>query len=126
MGPVTSKGHLRGAEGGGRNRGSALSSRPVSRFDLRRLGAALAVLLAAAAWMGAGRARAFGPSGTITTVAGTGSGAYSGDGGQATSAALDFTLGVAVDSSGDLFIADAMNNRIRKVSPAGVITTVVG
>src|SRR5438105_7532343 len=104
MGPVTSNRHLRGAEGRGRHRGSALSSRRASRFDIRRLGAALAVLLAAAGWLGAGGARAFGPGGTITTVAGTGSGAYSGDGGQATSAALDFTLGVAVDSSGDLFI----------------------
>src|SRR5437016_4530659 len=127
MGPVASKRHSRWADGLSRYRGSVLASRPVRRLGLdgRRLGAAVAAVLAAAACVGAA-ARASGPGATITTVAGTGTGAYSGDGGRATSAALNFTLGVAVDSSGDLFIADAMNNRIRKVDPAGVITTVVG
>jgi sugar lactone lactonase YvrE len=70
-----------------------------------------------------------GATGVITTVAGDGSGisGYSGDDGQATAAKLDHPEGVAVDSSGDLFIADMYNNAIREVNLAtGVITTVAG
>ena len=65
-------------------------------------------------------------NGTITTVAGNGVSGYSGDGGSATSAQFSSPLGVAVDSAGDLYIADAGNNRIRMVNPAGVIDTVAG
>jgi sugar lactone lactonase YvrE len=65
-------------------------------------------------------------SGIITTVAGNGSFGFSGDGGQATSAQLNYPFGVAVDSAGNIFIADADNHRIRKVSSLGVITTVAG
>ena len=67
-------------------------------------------------------------SGTITTFAGSntlGAG-YSGDGGSATSAQLNLPLGVAVDSAGNVYIADTKNNRIRKVTPSGTITTAVG
>lgn len=64
-------------------------------------------------------------SGVITTVAGNGSAGYSGDNGQATSAQLNQPQGVAVDSAGNLYIADFDNNRIRKVVN-GVITTVAG
>jgi sugar lactone lactonase YvrE len=64
--------------------------------------------------------------GTITTVAGQGARGFSGDGGPATSAALNNVTGVAVDASGNLFIADTGNNRIRQVSPSGIITTVAG
>ena len=65
--------------------------------------------------------------GRITTVAGTGEAGYNGDDKPATSASLNHPLGVAVDSSGDLFIADAFNNRIRRVdSTSGRITTVAG
>jgi hypothetical protein len=67
--------------------------------------------------------------GTITTVAGTCgrySGGYSGDGGPATAARLNLPHGVAVDAAGSLYIADTDNNRIRKVSLDGVITTVAG
>jgi uncharacterized repeat protein (TIGR01451 family) len=63
--------------------------------------------------------------GTIATVAGNGTFGYSGDGGSATKAQLSLPWGVAVDSSGNLYIADVDNNRIRMVS-SGVITTVVG
>ena len=63
--------------------------------------------------------------GTITTVAGNGAYAFSGDGGPATSASLNQPFGVAVDSAGNLYIADSDNNRIRKVS-GGTITTVAG
>jgi sugar lactone lactonase YvrE len=66
------------------------------------------------------------PDGTVTTVAGTGKGGYNGDGVAATQAQLFGPSGVAVDSNGNLFIADRVNYRIRKVSATGVITTVAG
>jgi trimeric autotransporter adhesin len=65
--------------------------------------------------------------GTITTVAGNGQMGFSGDGGPATSAELNNPGGVAVDSQGNLFIADTGNNRIRMVSAStGFITTIAG
>ena len=65
-------------------------------------------------------------AGTITTVAGTGEEGYSGDGGPAVEASLDFPNGVAVDGSGNLYIADSFNSRIRRVDTAGTITTIAG
>src|SRR5262249_28182852 len=65
-------------------------------------------------------------AGLITTVAGIGAAGFSGDAGAAVSAQLSGARDVAVDASGDLFIADTGNNRIRKVTPDGVITTVAG
>ncbi len=66
-------------------------------------------------------------NGVITTVAGNGNSGYSGNGGPATSAELNDPTGVAVDSAGDLFIADSGNNVIREVNHVtGVITTVAG
>jgi hypothetical protein len=65
-------------------------------------------------------------NGIITTVAGNGSRGYSGDGGTATNANLAIPTGVAVDTYGNLFIADQGNNRIREVSTNGLITTVAG
>jgi hypothetical protein len=66
-------------------------------------------------------------SGIITTVAGTGTPGLSGDGGAATSASLNYPYGVAVDATGNLFIADTYNNRIRSVAAAtGIINTAVG
>jgi sugar lactone lactonase YvrE len=73
-----------------------------------------------------GRIRRVNTTGTITTVAGNGTTDYSGDGGPATSASLSFPQGVAVDSAGNLFIADSWNNRIRLVDTAGMITSVAG
>ena len=64
-------------------------------------------------------------SGMLTLAAGNGTPGYSGDNGPATSAQLNYPQAVAVDASGNLYIADTNNNRIRKVS-AGVITTVAG
>jgi sugar lactone lactonase YvrE len=64
--------------------------------------------------------------GVITTVAGAGAQGFGGDGGQAISALLSNPGGVAVDSAGNLYIADTLNHRIRKVSSTGVITTVGG
>ncbi|MBI4474083.1 MAG: IPT/TIG domain-containing protein, partial [Acidobacteria bacterium] len=67
------------------------------------------------------------PSGTITTVAGTGTPGFSGDSGPATSAQIGtFVRGLAVDASGNLYIADQSNHRIRKVDVNGTITTVAG
>jgi pimeloyl-ACP methyl ester carboxylesterase len=56
-------------------------------------------------------------TGKISTVAGDGTSGYSGDGGAATSAELDYPYGVAVDSAGDIYIADTINERIRAVGP---------
>src|ERR1017187_406178 len=75
---------------------------------------------------GNNRIRKVSPSGTIITVAGDGSNGYSGDGGPATSAQLSGPAGVAVDGSGNLYIADSYNQRIRKVSPSGIISTLAG
>ncbi|MEJ5370332.1 MAG: hypothetical protein WHT08_18640, partial [Bryobacteraceae bacterium] len=72
------------------------------------------------------RIRKVTPSGTITTVAGNGNAGFSGDGGPATEAQLSYVRGVAVDSAGNLYIADYANHRIRKVNPGGTITTVAG
>lgn len=64
--------------------------------------------------------------GDIATVAGTGTAGYSGDGGVATSAELNGPAAIAVDASGNLYIADTFNQVIRKVVPSGIITTVAG
>jgi sugar lactone lactonase YvrE len=64
-------------------------------------------------------------NGIITTIAGNGTGGYSGDNGPAVGAQLSFPSGVAVDTSGNLYIADNYSNCIRKVSN-GLITTVAG
>jgi trimeric autotransporter adhesin len=72
------------------------------------------------------RIRKVTPQGMISTYAGTGASGYSGDGGQAASAALNLPRGVAVDAAGNLFIADTGNNCIRKVTPGGLIATVAG
>jgi hypothetical protein len=72
------------------------------------------------------RIREVGTSGIITTVAGNGKQGYSGNGGLATNAEFDYTSGVAVDISGNLFIADGDNDRIRTVGTNGIVTTVAG
>jgi hypothetical protein len=66
-------------------------------------------------------------SGIISTVDGSGTSGYSGDGGPATSAALDGPFAVAVDNAGNVYIADELNNRIRMVTAStGIISTVAG
>jgi sugar lactone lactonase YvrE len=66
-------------------------------------------------------------SGIITTVAGIGgSNGFSGDGGQATSAKLNYPTDVCIDASGNLYIADRDNHAIRKVSASGIISTIGG
>jgi sugar lactone lactonase YvrE len=72
------------------------------------------------------RIRKLDVNGIITTVAGNGTAGFSGDGGSAVSASVNFPFSVAVDGSGNLFIADTRNNRIRRVSRDGIISTVAG
>ena len=75
---------------------------------------------------GNNRIRRVGPTGIITTVAGNGSAGYTGDGGPAQTAALDEPLAVTAATDGTLYIADSGNSVVRKVSTAGVITTIAG
>ena len=63
---------------------------------------------------------------TVSTIAGNGNYSRSGDGGVATSAQLFAPLGVALDSAGNLYISDTNNNQIRKVTAAGIISTIAG
>jgi uncharacterized repeat protein (TIGR03803 family) len=65
-------------------------------------------------------------AGTISTVAGNGTPGFSGDSGKATSAELNYPGAVALDSEGNLYIADWGNNRIRKVTTAGIISSIAG
>ena len=66
-------------------------------------------------------------TGIITTIAGTGSGGYSGDNGPASSATLNYPHGVSTDSSGNVYVADTYNQRVRKVTAStDIITTIAG
>lgn len=74
----------------------------------------------------ANRVRVITPSGDIETLAGTGTAGFSGDGGPAATAQLDYPTGVAVQPDGTVLIADDANYRVRSVAPDGIITTVAG
>lgn len=65
-------------------------------------------------------------AGTITTIAGRGTRGFSGDGGAATQAQFYSPSGIAIDASGIIYVADKINNRVRKIDAAGVITTIAG
>jgi len=65
-------------------------------------------------------------TGIITTVAGTTTSGFSGDGGPATSAQLNYPSGLYIDEAGNLFIGDQNNHRVRKVNAAGIISTYAG
>jgi uncharacterized protein (TIGR03437 family) len=64
--------------------------------------------------------------GVIVTIAGIGAAGFSGDGALATAASLSSPRGVAADSDGNVFIADTGNNRIRQITPDGIIHTIAG
>ncbi len=66
------------------------------------------------------------PSGVITTIAGTGTAGYSGDGFAATNATLNRNSGIVFDGAGNLYVADWHNSAVRKISTSGIITTVAG
>jgi len=66
------------------------------------------------------------PDGRLTAIAGRGVFGYGGDGGPATEATLEHNLDIATDRAGNLYIADEKNNRVRRVGPDGIITTVAG
>jgi sugar lactone lactonase YvrE len=72
------------------------------------------------------RIRMVSTEGIITTFAGNGTAGFSGDGGPANQAMLNYPQGIAFDTKGDLIIADRGNNRLRMVSPNGIITTIAG
>ncbi|MDE0265148.1 MAG: hypothetical protein OXJ37_22290 [Bryobacterales bacterium] len=72
------------------------------------------------------RVRKIDVAGTITTIAGTGERGYSGDGGPATKAQVDSPRSIAVDSVGNVYVADQNNHRVRRIDTSGVITTYVG
>jgi sugar lactone lactonase YvrE len=72
------------------------------------------------------RIRRVDSSGIITTVAGNGTNAYAGDGGAATNGSLNYVSGLALDTAGNLYVADSNNNRVRKVDSSGFITTIAG
>ncbi|MFE7842180.1 RICIN domain-containing protein [Streptomyces sp. NPDC057474] len=72
------------------------------------------------------RVRKIATDGTISTFAGTGTAGSSGDGALATAAELDRPYGVAVDSTGTVYIADHNNHRIRKITPDGNIRNFAG
>ncbi len=72
------------------------------------------------------RIRKINTSGVITTIAGTGTGGFSGDGGPAVSANLWYPYGITIDKSGNIYIADQWNNRIREINTSGIINTIAG
>jgi TonB family protein len=75
---------------------------------------------------GTSRVREVKTDGSTAIIAGTGVAGFSGDGGSAVSAQLNKPLGIAIDSSGSIYLADTGNERVRRISPTGTITTVAG
>jgi hypothetical protein len=72
------------------------------------------------------RIRKINTSGIISTIVGTGAVAFAGDGGPATAAGIDMPLGVWTNSSGNIYISDRQNGRVRKVNSSGIISTIAG
>jgi sugar lactone lactonase YvrE len=70
--------------------------------------------------------RKLAPNGKIKTIAGTGDSSYFGDGGPATKAAFRDPVAITLDKAGNLYVADAANNMIRKINTKGIISTIAG
>jgi hypothetical protein len=66
------------------------------------------------------------PQFTISTIGGKGVTGFSGDGGQALNASVNSPVGLFIDAVGNVYFADQNNNRIRKIAPNGIISTVAG
>jgi sugar lactone lactonase YvrE len=75
---------------------------------------------------GNNRIRKINTTGIISTIAGTGTGGYSGDNSSATSAELNIPFAIVCDSFGNIFFTDEWNNVVRKIDNSGIITTIVG
>ena len=100
--------------------------RPHGRGRRRRWFGLLACLTLTAALAAGGSALGWSGTGTISTVAGDGTGGFGGDGVHATLTSLKYPEGVAATADGGFLIADKENNRIRRVAPDGDISTVAG
>jgi NHL repeat len=99
----------------------------ISTFDFRSQAIALAVDSADNLYASDGlQVRKYSPDGKFIIVAGNGNFGYSGDGGPATLASFSSPEGIAVDPAGNIFISEFLGHRVRKVTPAGIITTVAG
>src|SRR6185437_586285 len=72
------------------------------------------------------RVRKVNTAGIITTIAGTSTGGYSGDGGAATSAEFLPIISIVIDGYGNLYLSDNGNQRVRKIDTAGIVTTFAG
>jgi len=114
-----------GMTGAVKNKGKKLERKAKEEAERRRLAPAPKRDLFIADFFNSS-IRKVNAAGIITTVAGNGTAGFSGDGGPATAAQLDGPGGVAVDGSGNLFIADLADSRVRKVDVTGMITTVAG
>lgn len=75
---------------------------------------------------GANRVRKVNSAGIISTLAGNGTGGFSGDGGAAANAQLNYPYGVALDAAGNVYVSDYFGERVRKINPGGIISTVAG
>jgi len=73
-----------------------------------------------------GAIRKVNTAGIITTIAGTGTPGYNGDGGQATTTQLDWPVGLAIDAAGNIYVGDMLNQCIRKINTSGVINIIAG
>ncbi len=106
--------------------GTAAQPLPPALYSLRGIAIDAVGNLLRSHDTGNGRIRKVTPDGVIQTVAGNGTFGFSGDGGPAAAALFDSPSGIAMDAVGNLYIADAGNNRVRKVTPGRVISTVAG
>jgi gliding motility-associated-like protein len=72
------------------------------------------------------RIRKVNPAGIISTWAGNGIGGYSGDGGPATAASLNWPWHIAIDNADNIYVNETLNNIVRKITPAGIVSTFAG